>query len=148
MNKLTRYHHPHRDLISQLQEDINHFLTPFDVRYEWMPSREWLPHVDIKEEEKQYVVRADIPGVKPADVDINVENGVLTIKGKRESESKKEEENYLRIERASGSFIRQVMLPDAIDQEKIQAKCHDGVLEVLLPKAVKGAGRKIKVQEE
>lgn len=150
MNKLAR-HHSGRDVISQLHEDINRLLSPFDLRYEYatpgLSMSEWLPNIDIKEDDKQYIVRADVPGVKASDIDLHMENGVLTIKGKRESERKEEKENYLRIERSSGSFMRQIALPDAVDSEKIQAKCCEGVLEITLPKAAQSIGRKIKVSE-
>lgn len=152
MNRLTRHHRNGRDLLSQLHEDFNRLLAPFDVRPDlgWSEGSagEWIPSIDVKEEAKQYIIHADVPGVKASDIDINIENGVLTIKGKRESEMREEKENYLRVERSSGSFLRQLTLPEAIDPANIQAKCHEGVLEITLPKAKESMGRKIKVKQE
>lgn len=150
MNRLTRYRGG-RDLLSQLHDDFNRLLAPFDLRTDigWpeVSVSEWIPNIDVKEEEKQYVIHADVPGVKAADIDVSMENGILTIKGKRESETKEEKENYLRVERSSGSFLRQLSLPEAIDQEKIEARCREGVLEIKLPKAAGSVGRKIEVKD-
>lgn len=150
MTNLTRYNGG-RDLFSQLHENFNRMLAPFEIRNEldWpeVSFTNWTPTVDVKEEEKRFVIHADVPGVKAADIDVSMENGLLTIKGKREEKIKEEKQNYLRIERSSGSFLRQLSLPEAIDQDHIEAKCHDGVLEIILPKTTKSIGHKIKVKE-
>lgn len=151
MAKITRYQGG-RDLLSQLHEDFNRLLAPFDLRSElrWpeIPSSEWIPSIDVQEEDNQFIIHADVPGVKASDIDISMENGMLTIKGKRQSESKEKKENYLRIERASGSFLRQIALPETIDQEKIEATFRDGVLKIILPKTTKPAGKKINIKSE
>lgn len=150
MAKITRYQGG-RDLLSQLHEDFNRLLAPFDLRSElrWpeVPMSEWIPSIDVKENDNNFIIHADLPGVKTPD--ITMENGILTIKGKREEkETKEEKENYLRIERSSGSFMRQIALPETIDEANIKAKCRDGVLEIILPKAKKTAEKKIKVEVE
>lgn len=148
MAQISRYRYG-RDLLSQLQSDFNQLLSPFERNgYELTEGAgvEWVPSIDVKEEEKKYIIHADVPGVKVTDIELSMENGVLTIKGKRKFEYKEEEENYLRIERSSGSFLRQFALPEAVDQEKIEAECHDGVLIITLPKSTKGSGRKITVK--
>lgn len=139
-----------RDLFSQLNENFHRMLTPFDLRGEWTwpesSITEWAPNIDVKEEDKRFVIHADVPGVKAKDIDVSMENNLLTIRGKRESEVKEEKANYLRVERFSGSFLRQFSLPDAVDQDHIEAKCTDGVLEIILPKSTQRLGRKITVK--
>ena len=150
MNRLTRYR-GRKDLLSQLHEDFNRLLEPFDLpaHLGWPGTSvsDWVPSIDVKEEENQYIVHADVPGVKAADIEVTMENGTLAIKGKRESEKTEEKENYLRVERSRGSFIRQLTLPEAVDQGKIEAHCQNGVLELILPKAKGTAEHKIKVNE-
>ncbi len=105
----------------------------------------WRPAVDIKEEADRFLITADLPGVDPKDIQITMDNGVLTIKGERESETRDEREGYKRVERVSGAFYRRFSLPDTADAERIEAKGKDGVLEVTLPKHEKVQPRKIKV---
>ena len=114
-----------------------------------MEMTQWIPKIDLKEKDNQYVIRADVPGVNPKDIDISLENGMLTIKGHKETETKEEKENFLRIERSSGSFYRTLNLPDAGDISKITAKSKNGVLEITVPKNNnKLTSNKIKIQEE
>lgn len=105
----------------------------------------WRPAVDIKEEDKQFVIRADIPGVDPKDIEITMEAGILTIKGERTLEKEEESDGYKRIERARGTFYRRFSLPDTADAEKIEARGKDGVLEIVLPKHEKVQPRRITV---
>ena len=107
---------------------------------------EWAPAVDIKEEADRYVVHADLPGVKPDDIDVDLHNGILTIKGHRETEAKEEKENYKRIERIYGSFYRRFALPESVDEEKIEAKYDNGVLTINIPKKPQHQPKKITVQ--
>jgi HSP20 family protein len=106
----------------------------------------WAPAVDITEEDGAYVVRADVPGVDPKDIELNMENGVLTLRGERKSEFKEEKSNYHRVERITGSFYRRFTLPDTADSENISAKYANGVLEVRIPKQEKVLPRRIEVQ--
>lgn len=96
----------------------------------------WVPAVDIKEEDDRFVIRADLPGVSPDDIDITMEKGVLTIKGERKHEAEEDKEGYHRIERAYGTFMRRFSLPENVDADKISASTKDGVVELVLPKAV------------
>lgn len=107
---------------------------------------EWAPAVDIKEEADRYVVHADLPGVKADDIDVDLHNGILTIKGHRETEAKEEKENYKRIERIYGSFYRRFALPESVDEEKIEAKYDNGVLTITIPKKPQHQPKKITVQ--
>lgn len=150
MRKLSRYRN--QDLLSRLSDDINRLMQPSETAWnlDWpeISTANWVPSIDVRDEGKEFLVHADLPGVKAADIDVHMENGVLTIRGKRESEIKEEKENYLRLERSTGSFLRQLSFPETVDSDRIHAKCQDGVLEVRLPKLSKTEGRKIKVEEK
>ncbi len=106
----------------------------------------WAPSVDIKEESNRYVVQADLPGVKPEDIEVTLQNGVLTIKGERQTEAKEEKENYRRIERFYGSFFRRFSLPESVEEEKIEANYDKGVLTVSIPKKPEVQPKKISVK--
>lgn len=107
---------------------------------------DWVPAVDIREEENRFLIHADIPGVDPKDIDIHMENGVLTISGQRQGESREEHEGYRRIERSRGTFLRRFTLPDTADADKITARSNNGVLEVIIPKHDKVQPRKISIE--
>jgi len=91
----------------------------------------WRPAVDIREEDKQFVIKADIPGVDPKDIEITMEDGVLTIKGERTTEKEEKREDYRRVERSRGTFYRRFSLPDTANAEKIEATGKDGHDKVL-----------------
>jgi HSP20 family protein len=136
-------------LLNQLQREVNRL---FDTRHLFdeeefglLPS-DWVPPVDIKEEEDRFLIIADLPGVDPKDIEITMENGVLTLKGQRAAEKKEETEKYKRIERIRGTFLRRFSLPDTVQADKIAAKYKDGVLEVVVPKGEAAQPRKINVE--
>lgn len=106
----------------------------------------WMPAVDIKEEESQFIITADVPGVDPKDIDVTMENGMLTIKGERQLESDAKENGYRRFERVHGTFYRRFSLPDYADADNISANCKAGVLTVTVPKAEAVKPRRIEVQ--
>lgn len=105
----------------------------------------WRPAVDIREEKDRYVIHADLPGVEAKDIDITMENGVLTLKGTRASEKNEDREHYKRVERVRGTFSRSFSLPDTADAARIEAKSKDGVLEIVVPKLEKPQPRRITV---
>ncbi len=109
-------------------------------------TADWSPAVDIKETDTEFKILADIPGVDPKDIEVHMEDGVLTIKGERESKKQEEKEGYKRIERTYGSFYRRFSMPDTANADKISAKSVNGVLEVTIPKQEKTQPRKISVQ--
>ena len=111
-------------------------------------TAEWVPAVDIKEEDDKFVLLADIPGVKPEDIEVHMDAGVLTVKGEKESVSKTEKDGYKRVERSSGSFYRRFNLPDSADGDAINAKCKLGVLEIIIPKREAVKPKKITVTSE
>lgn len=95
----------------------------------------WMPAVDIKESEKEFLVKADIPGVPPENIEVSMEDGALIIRGEREEEKKTDENGYRRTERFSGSFYRRFALPVAVEEDQIKAVDKHGVLEIHIPKA-------------
>lgn len=110
-------------------------------------TSDWLPAVDIKEERDRFVLLADIPGVEPKDIEVHMDNGILTIQGERSHQSNEEHEGYKRIERSHGSFYRRFNLPDTADSDGIKAKGKHGVLEVTIPKIERNKARRIEVNE-
>ena len=106
----------------------------------------WAPAVDIREEPERYVLHADIPGVSAEDIEISMENGVLTIRGERKHSMEESEKGFHRRERQHGVFMRRFTLPDTVDADAIEAASKDGVLEVMLPKTPTRQPRKIEVR--
>jgi HSP20 family protein len=105
----------------------------------------WAPAVDIYENEQELTVKADLPDVKPEDLDIRVENNILTIRGERKFEKKVDEKNYLRVERSYGSFSRSFSLANTVNTEAIKADYHNGVLTLTIPKREEAKPKQIKV---
>jgi len=108
-------------------------------------TSDWAPAVDIKEEDDKYILIADIPGVDPQDIDVHMENGILSIKGERDSELKTENDGFKRIERKHGVFYRRFTMPEGVNADKIEAKSDKGVLTVSIPKQEAVKPRKITV---
>ena len=136
-------------LINQLHGEIDRLFDPRPSRHadrrEQPAASDWVPAVDIREEQDRFVIHADVPGVKAEHIDVQMEKGVLTIKGQRESEAAEEREGYKRLERVRGSFLRRFSLPDSADAQSISASCKDGVLEIVIPKQAVVQPRRIKV---
>ena len=107
---------------------------------------EWSPLVDITEDEKEYVVKAEIPEMKKEDIKINVHDDVLTVSGERKYEKEEKSKKYHRVERAYGSFMRSFALPENADGSKISAEYKDGVLKVHLPKSEQAKKKAIEVK--
>ena len=105
----------------------------------------WAPAVDIYEGEHELVVKADLPDIKPEELDIRVENNILTIRGERKFEKKVDEKNYLRVERAYGSFARSFSLANTVNTDAIKADYKDGVLTLSVPKREEAKPKQIKV---
>jgi HSP20 family protein len=138
---------PFRDLVT-LRERMNRlFEDTFIGRGEEkeLVSSTWSPSVDIRETDKELILTAEIPGVEEKDIDIEVEDNTLTIKGKREIEKETKEEEYHRIERSYGSFYRSFTLPAYVQQEKIKAEHEDGLLRITMPKKPELKPKKVKV---
>ena len=108
-------------------------------------ERSWAPAVDILEEKDRFVVRADLPGVDPADIEVNMERGILSVAGERHSEERSEIAGVARYERATGRFLRRFALPDTADPDAISAKSSNGILEISIPKQAAVQPRRITV---
>ena len=132
--------------VSSLQNQINRLFNEAFDRSEEGSLTPWAPAVDIYETEQELVVKADLPDVKPEDLDIRVENNVLTIRGERKFEKKVSEDKYLRVERAYGSFSRSFSLASTVNAEAIKADYKDGVLALTIPKREEAKPKQIKVQ--
>jgi HSP20 family protein len=108
-------------------------------------SRRWIPAMDLVESNDDFVLRADLPGLSEKDVNIELEDNVLTISGERKSEHEERKEGYYRVERASGSFSRSLTLPEGVDPERVRASFDRGVLEVKIPKPEQRKPRKVTI---
>lgn len=106
----------------------------------------WIPSVDVHEETDRYVVRADVPGVDPKDIEVTTEDGVLTIKGERRAEKRENGKGFERVERVAGTFLRRFTLPDTAQADAIKAKQLNGVLEVSIPKAARVEPKRIQIE--
>jgi HSP20 family protein len=113
-------------------------------------GREWLPSLDVAETKNEIVVKAEVPGLEPKDIDISLSDGLLTIKGEKKQEREEKEENYHLVERSYGSFARSIRLPNEVRSDKINASYKNGVLKVVLPKSEEAKKKevKIKVQQQ
>lgn len=120
-------------LLNQLQKELERSREEQGTEGS-ISTAEWAPAVDIKEETDKFILHADIPGVKPEDIEVHMETGILTVKGEKKSEAKTEKEGYKRVERAYGSFYRRFSLPDSANGDAIKASSKNGVLEIIIPK--------------
>ena len=109
-------------------------------------ARPWAPPVDIFETDNELVLKADLPDVKMQDIDIQIENGTLTLKGERKFEKDEKNKGFHRIERSYGSFVRYFTLPETVNTENVQAEYQNGVLVVTLPKKEVAKPKTVKVQ--
>jgi len=107
---------------------------------------EWMPAVDIKEAEKEYVVTADLPDVKKEEVKVSFNEGVLTLEGERKLEKEEKTERFHRIERGYGKFVRRFALPNEVDADHVTAEFKDGLLTVRVPKSANAKPRTIEVK--
>jgi HSP20 family protein len=147
MNALGKWN-PFREL-EEMQSRLSSLLGRTPLRglgEEAMTVSEWTPPVDITEDEKEYLIKAELPEVKKEDVKVTVEDGVLTITGERKFEKEQKDKKYHRIERAYGSFTRSFTLPDTAAGEKVSAEFKDGVLKVHLPKSPEAKPKSINVK--
>ncbi len=107
---------------------------------------DWVPAIDIKEEDGRYLIRADVPGVEAEDLDITMDNDVLTLQGKRDTRSEEETDSLRRVERVSGRFYRRFSLPESADSTAISADYRQGVLEISIPKQAKAQPQRIQIK--
>jgi HSP20 family protein len=132
--------------VTTLQDQINRlFGDAFERQGEESSLTSWAPAVDIFETEHELVVKADLPEIDPKELDIRVENNILTIRGERKFESKVSQDKYLRVERAYGSFARSFSLANTVNSEAIKADYQNGVLTLTVPKREEAKPKQIKV---
>jgi HSP20 family protein len=143
---------PFRDLVT-IQDRMNRIFDdafrgasrPGAAEEDWALGGTWAPAVDIFEHDGNLVLKAELPGIEPKDVDVRVENNVLTLRGERKFESEVKREQYHRVERAYGTFSRSFTLPSVVDTEKIKAEFRDGVLRVTLPQREEAKPKQISI---
>ena len=139
------------NLLQQFRDDINSLfndrqpLSNAESDGSSVVTSHWVPAVDIKEDQDQFVLTADLPGIDPKNIEITMENGVLTLKGERQWSDQQEKNGYRRVERVRGTFYRRFSLPDTANAEGIAAKGNNGVLTVTIPKQEKAQPRRIEV---
>ncbi len=109
-------------------------------------TAQWVPAVDIREEAGQFVLMADLPGIDPADIEVQMDKGILSIKGERKLDPVPEGDHFSRIERRHGNFHRRFALPDSADPDAISASGSNGVLEIRIPKRAEASPRRIQVE--
>jgi HSP20 family protein len=135
--------------INSLQQEMNRlFNTFFDAPSAGnagSTARRWVPAMDLVETDDHFVLRADLPGLSSGDVELSLEDNVLTISGERKAEHEERREGYYRVERATGSFSRSLTLPEGVDGDAIAATFEHGVLEVRIPKPEQRKPRKLQI---
>ncbi|HZD68186.1 MAG TPA: Hsp20/alpha crystallin family protein [Actinomycetes bacterium] len=143
---------PFRDLTS-IQDEINSMFdrvfgrrTAGTGREGGLTAASWAPAVDISERKDAYVVSAEVPGINPEDLDVTLEDGLLTIQGERRMEEETGDRQYHRVERRYGAFRRSITLPSQVKADAIEASYSDGVLQVVVPKSEAAQPKKIDVR--
>jgi HSP20 family protein len=135
---------PYRE-VSSLQDRLNRAFGGRTERDDEMQLAAWAPPVDIAEEKDRILITAELPGFKESEIEIQTENGMLTLRGERKFEKETDGKSYHRVERSYGQFVRSFSLPNNVDREKIQATFRDGLLQVELPKREDAKPRTIKI---
>jgi HSP20 family protein len=143
---ITQYHAwPRNNFQSEISRVFERFLAPEDADQSNVVTSQWTPRVDIREEDKRFVISADIPGVDPKDIEVHMDKGILSIKGERKAESTEGNGNLTRVERSHGLFYRRFALPDSADPDGIAAQGRHGVLEISIPKKPETTPRRIAI---
>lgn len=134
-----------------LPRDARAFRQVFDRFAEFGDSQPkdaaaWSPRVDVREEAERFVIRADLPGVDPAAIEVSMDRNVLSISGERAAEAADASSHGVHAERPHGAFLRRFTLPDSVDAERITASNRHGVLEIVVPKKAESAPRRIAIE--
>jgi HSP20 family protein len=136
--------------LARLEKEMDEFFRPFVggplEEYFKEPPAKWVPFVDVEETDKEIMVKVDLPGVDPKDVQISVVNGILVVRGEKKEEKEEKEKNYHRVERFTGHFYREVPLPVGTDPDKIVATSNKGVISIAIPKKPEVLPKKIAVK--
>ncbi len=143
---LTRWRPTGWGLLDSFRREMDDLMARFfgeDAAAEGLMT--WTPRVDVEETEKEIVIKADIPGVDPKNIEIAIENNVLTVRGERKEEREEKKKNYHRVERFMGSFYRAIPLPPGVDAEKVTATSSNGVITITVPKKLEAQPKRITV---
>ena len=143
MTVITRWD-PFREF-STLQDRMNRLFRESQGPEESLTTSSFAPPVDVYEDEHNVSLKIEVPGIDEKDIDVRIENNVLTVHGERKFEKEEKEENFRRVERQYGSFIRTFTLPTTVDAEKVSANYDKGVLKIALPKKAEAKPKQIKV---
>lgn len=136
-------------LMNRLHRDLDRLLTPATGAMNDAAETavvDWVPAVDIHEDATQFTLHVDLPGVKAEDIDVTLEKGVLTLRGRRTLTARDEKAGFRRVERVAGEFFRRFSLPDTTDALAVKARFREGVLEVTIPKQAQVQPRKVTVE--
>jgi HSP20 family protein len=140
--------HPFREL-EEIGERFSRLFGQIPARRdtgrEALTVADWVPRVDIIEDDHEYLIKAEIPEVDKKDVKVTVQEGVLTIQGERKQESEEKNKRFHRIERSYGTFVRSFFLPEDVQEDKLKAEFKDGMLLIHLPKAEKAKPRAVEI---
>ena len=145
---LIRYNNPW-GLMDRLHRDVDRLVSARLLAGDDEQTGElggWAPAIDVKEEEGRFLIHADVPGVNADDLEVTMEDGVVSIQGRRQTSTESDNDGWHRVERVSGRFYRRLALPDTADAEGIKAEYNNGVLEIEIPKQAKSLPRRIKVK--
>jgi HSP20 family protein len=139
---------PFRDFERVRREMDRYWDSLFDVgpKRKTEESGEWFPYLDVSETKSDIVVKAELPGMDPKDIDISLSDGTLILKGERKTEKEEKEEDYHLVERSYGTFYRSVHLPREVQSDKINASYKDGVLKITLPKSEEAKKKEVKIK--
>jgi HSP20 family protein len=144
---LTRYSNPApRHLQDEIKQVFEKFFNADDSDASSVVTSQWVPRVDIKEEADRFVIFADLPGVDPEGIEVQMDKGILSIKGERSTGASEDGARFSRVERAHGVFYRRFALPDSANPEGVTAAGKHGVLEITIPKRPETTPRRIQVQ--
>ncbi len=138
---------PLQELKKEMDRIWQEFFGKSYLPEKWI-TFEWSPAIDVSETDNEVLVKVDLPGVNPDDIEISLSENILTIKGEKKKEEEEKKENFYRMERYYGSFMRSIQLPCEIEEDKISATYKDGVLKIVLPKKPEEKKKVIKVKVE
>ncbi len=125
---------------------FDRFFGEWDQPALFEEQKTWVPAFDISENEKEYVVTAEVPGMDAKNLEVTLSDGILTVRGEKKQETEDKGENYHRVERVYGSFQRSFRIPEKLDAENVDASYKDGVLKLTLPKAEASEAKRIEVK--
>jgi HSP20 family protein len=147
MKNLIPWRERNGGALTQLHNEMENLFHRFiGEPLEEFGMKMWTPRVDVEETDKEILVKVDLPGVDPKDVDISVSEGALILKGDRKEEREDKKKNYHRVERLVGQFYRELPLPPAADPERITAASANGVITVMIPKKAAAQAKKIAIK--